>query len=278
MRSRLFIIISALLVSLPVLGQKNEIERPKVGEVQVNLLLGQSSFFSQDETGGYDYLLPADGENLGFGDPAIGQSADPAMFLNLGDMNSNSVVNMVGVKVGVFVHEHFDVNVMFGMNINLTPKKDFIEGDFTVPEMPVPDAGYIIGRTNHVFYVQLGTNYYFRPENQRIAPYIGVVFGYQFARLETMLPYTGETADDGEPIELYVPSYQAGQAWAVQGGIVAGIDYILAPGLVLGVEVSPAMYQCSVMELHPSGMTPYRAINHDIKLLTMPRLKLGFRF
>ena len=51
-----------------------------------------------------------------------------------------------------------------------------------------------------------------------------------------------------------------------------------APGLILGVEVFPAMYQCSVMELHPSGMTPYRAINHDVKILTMPRLKLAFRF
>lgn len=277
MRKNLFITIMAvLLTASPAVAQVYDIEAPKAGDMQFSLLLGSSSFSLYNETYGMDYLMPY---SDGIGDGTeIGFEGMPLKFLDLGSMNGNSIVNTIGIRYSVFVHERFDVNVMFGMNINLTPKKDFIEGDFTVPEMPVPDAGYIIGRTNHIFYVQLGTNYYFRPENQRIAPYIGVVFGYQFARLETMLPYTGETADDGEPIELYVPSYQAGQAWAVQGGIVAGIDYILAPGLVLGVEVSPAMYQCSVMELHPSGMTPYRAINHDIKLLTMPRLKLGFRF
>ena len=278
MNSRLFIIISALLVSLPVLGQKNEIERPKVGEVQVNLLLGQSSFFSQDETGGYDYLLPADGDNLGFGDPASGQSADPAMFLNLGDMNSNSVVNMVGVKVGVFVHEHFDVNVMFGMNISLTPKKDFIEGDFDIPDMAIPNQQYILGKTNHVFQLQLGSNYYFFPKNKRILPYVGVVTGFQMARVEATTPFTGEETADGDPVELYKASYRAGQVWAIQEGIVAGIDYSLAPGLILGAEICPAMYQYSLMSLHPSGFGPYRAANHSIKLLTMPRLKLAFRF
>lgn len=277
MRKRHFItIIAALFLALPLSAQVYSIEAPKAGDMQFSLLLGSSSFSLYNESYGMDYLMPYDGGISG--GQGIGFGSDPLVFLDLGSMNGNSIVNTVGIRYSVFVHERFDVNVMFGMNINLTPKKDFIEGDFTVPEMPIPDADYIVGRTNHVFYVQLGTNYYFRPENQRIAPYIGVVFGYQFARLETMLPYTGETASDGEPIELYTPSYQAGQSWAVQGGIVAGIDYSVAPGLILGVEVAPAMYQCNVMELHPSGMSPYRAVNHDIKLLTMPRLKLAFRF
>lgn len=209
--------MAVLLTASPAVAQVYDIEAPKAGDMQFSLLLGSSSFSLYNETYGMDYLMPY---SDGIGDGTeIGFEGMPLKFLDLGSMNGNSIVNTIGIRYSVFVHERFDVNVMFGMNINLTPKKDFIEGDFTVPEMPVPDAGYIIGRTNHVFYVQLGTNYYFRPENQRIAPYIGVVFGYQFARLETMLPYTGETADDGEPIELYVPSYQAGQAWAVQGEI-----------------------------------------------------------
>ncbi len=278
MKVRLFIIITALLVSLPSLGQKNEIERPKAGDVQVNLLLGSSTFFEQDGNGGYDYLLPDNSSSIGIGGLEGNQSGDPAMFLNLGDMNSNSIVNMVGVKVGVFVHEHFDVNVLFGMNMNLTPKKDFIEGDFSIPEMAIPDQQYILGKTNHVFHLQLGSNYYFFPKNKRILPYVGVVTGFQMARVEATYPFTGEEASDGEPAELYRASYRAGQAWAIQGGIMAGIDYSLAPGLILGAEISPAMYQYSVTELHPSGYGPYRAANHSIKLLTMPRLKLAFRF
>lgn len=279
MKVRLYIAIAVLLIPLSIYGQSNEIERPKAGNVQVNLLLGTSSFFSQDGDGGYDYLLPSvNSENLGLGDVSDFQSADPAMFLNFGDLNSNSIVNMVGIKVGVFVHEHFDVNVMFGMNMNLTPKKDFIEGDFSVPDMSIPNQKYILGKTNHAFQVQLGSNYYFFPKNKRILPYIGVISGFQMARVEAMRPYTGETTQEGEPVELYTASYRAGQVWALQGGILAGIDYSLAPGLILGLEVSPALYQYSMIEVHPSGYGPYMASHHNIKLLSMPRLKLGFRF
>ena len=278
MRKSLFITILALLaLSVPVKAQTYAIEQPKFGDMQFTLLLGSSNFSLYNETYGLSYLMPYG--NYGLDDQSnIGFGSDPLVFLDLGSMNSNSIVNSIGIRYSYFVHKRFDVNVMFGMNINATPKKDFIEGDFEVPDMPIPNADYVVGRTNHMFYVQLGTNFYFLPDNPRISPYIGVVFGYQFARLETMLPYTGEEDAYGDPIELTTPSYQAGQSWAVQGGFVAGIDYSVAPGLILGVEVFPAMYQCSVMELHPSGMTPYRAINHDVKILTMPRLKLAFRF
>ena len=279
MKKSLFITIAALLIlSVPVKAQSYAIEQPKFGDMQFSLLLGSSSFSLYSEDGGLSYLMPYGDYGMG-NQQSIGFGADPLVYLDLGSMNSNSIINTVGIRYAFFVHKRFDVNVMFGMNISATPKKDFIEGDITVPDMPIPDAQYVVGRTSHQFYTQVGTNFYFLPDNPRISPYIGVVFGFQFARLETYLPYTGEYDDDsGEHIELTTPSYQAGQSWAVQGGIVAGIDYSVAPGLVLGVEVAPGMYQCSVMELHPSGMTPYRAINHDVKILTMPRLKLAFRF
>lgn len=280
MRKSLFITIFALLaLAVPVKAQSYAIEQPKFGDMQFSLLLGSSGFSLYTEEHGFDYLMPYgdDGWNI-LQQEDIGFGHNPLMYLDLGSMNSNSIVNTIGIRYSYFVHKRFDVNVMFGMNINATPKKDFIEGDFDIPEMPIPNAQYVVGRTSHVFYVQVGTNFYFLPDNPRISPYVGVVFGYQFARIQTMVPYTGEETAEGDPIELYTPTYQGGQSWAVQGGFVAGIDYQVAPGLILGVEVAPAMYQCSVMELYPTGQTPYRAINHDIKLLTMPRLKLGFRF
>ena len=280
MRKSLFITILALVsLALPVKAQSYAIEQPKFGDMQFSLLLGSSGFslYNANE-GGFDYLMPYGETGWDLGKQEIGFGENPLMYLDLGSMNSNSIVNTIGIRYSYFVHKRFDVNVMFGMNINATPKKDFIEGDFSIPDMPIPDAQYVVGRTSHVFYVQVGTNFYFLPDNPRISPYVGVVFGYQFARIQTMVPYTGEETADGDPIELYTPTYQGGQSWAVQGGFVAGIDYQVAPGLILGVEVAPAMYQCSVMELYPTGQTPYRAINHDIKLLTMPRLKLGFRF
>lgn len=275
MKRILFTIILSLLPVLCLTAQN--VYAPKAGEVQASLIIGSSTFFNQDGFSGYDYLLPADdGSSIGFGDG--NQSADPALFLNLGNMNGNSIVNMVGIRFGVFVSDHFEVNALFGMNINITPKKDFLEGDFSVPDMAIPDQQYIVGKTNHLFHIELGSNYYFLTKKNRVQPYLGIVAGFQMARVEAVYPYTGETNTGGDPIELTRGSYRAGQAWAIQGGIMAGVDYMVSEGLAIGFEVSPALYQYSMMELHPAGMEVYRAAHHNIKLLTMPRLKLAVRF
>ncbi len=270
----LFTIIALTSVLAITAAAQSEISRPKAGEVQISLITG-STYSLYSQANGFDYLMPYSNgiqneSSIGFGDTPMG-------YLDLSSLNSNSIINSVGLRLKVFVHERWDVNILFGMNINLQPKKDFIEGDYTIPNLPIPSYDYIIGRTHHAFYTQLGTNFYFLPKNARILPYVGVVGGFQFARVETFLPYTGlETEDD--PIELYTPSYQAGQAWAIQAGIVAGIDFTLLEGLIFGIEVAPAMYQMSVMQVNPTGAQLYQAVNHDIKLLTMPRLKIGFRF
>lgn len=275
MKRILFTIILSLLPVLCLTAQN--VYAPKAGEVQASLIIGSSTFFNQDGFSGYDYLLPADdGSSIGFGDG--NQSADPALFLNLGNMNGNSIVNMVGIRFGVFVSDHFEVNALFGMNINITPKKDFLEGDFSVPDMAIPDQQYIVGKTNHLFHIELGSNYYFLTKKNRVQPYLGIVAGFQMARVEAVYPYTGETNNGGDPIELTRGSYRAGQAWAIQGGIMAGVDYMVSEGLAIGFEVSPALYQYSMMELHPAGMEVYRAAHHNIKILTMPRLKLAVRF
>ena len=275
MMKRLFItLLSVALLASPLYAQQEEgkWKMPKVGTFQVELLLGSSDYFSQDGLSGYSYLLPSDdGSDIGFG-------ADYKTFLNLGDINNNSIMNMVGVKFGVYVHPQIEVNALFGMNIGLTPKRDYIEGDSNVPDMVIPGQQYVVGEAEHLFHIQIGANYRFNLENKRIVPYLGAMGGFQMARITAMYPYTGETDENGDAIELTRASYRAGQAWALECGIVAGIDYQLAPGLYLGVEVCPAKYQFSVMELHPAGLEPYAVSNHAIKILTQPRLKLGFRF
>ena len=273
MKTRLFITAAlALLLALPVFGQaEKEYAAPEPGTVQVELLMGTSGFF-QRQWNGYDYLLAADnGNSIGFG-------SNLESYMNLGDVNSNSIMNMIGVRTAVYVHPQIDVNMLFGMNIGMTPKKDYIEGDYSIPDMPIPEQQYITAETEHLLFTQVGANWHFLPKNKRVSPYVGAVGGFQFARITAMYPYTGETNYDGDPIELTRASYRAGQAWALQGGVIAGVDYQVAPGLTLGVEICPAMYQYTVLELHPSGMEPYWATNHHIKFLTAPRLKLGFRF
>ena len=92
MRRSLFITILALLVlSVPVKAQSYAIEQPKFGDMQFTLLLGSSNFSLYNETYGLSYLMPYG--NYGLDDQSnIGFGSDPLVFLDLGSMNSNSIV------------------------------------------------------------------------------------------------------------------------------------------------------------------------------------------
>ena len=265
MKTRLFITTAlALLMSLPALAQSEvEYKQPKVGTIHAELLLGNTGFLNQD-VNGFNYLL-ADESSVGF-------NGQETIYMNLGDMNSNAITNMVGVRVGAYVHPQIDVNVLFGMNMNLTPSRDYIEGDYTVPDMAIPEQQYVMAEAEYALQSQLGANWHFLTKNPRISPYVGAVAGFNWARINTVRPYTGDDED------IVKTSCQAGQAWAVQGGVTAGIDFQMLPGLFLGLEVHPAMYQLTVLELHPTMTEPYLVGNHSFKFMSAPRVKLGFRF
>ena len=272
---------------------------------QISMVLGNGTFFRQLE--GMNYLLPAHGAtSVGlpgtwlYGDAAGNQSGDPGMFLNLGTIGENSLVNIAGVQVKYFLNNYWSIHAMFSMNINLTPKKDFTEGDFSVPEMPVPSYKYIEGRMTNSWMANIGTDRYFRTRNERIQPYLGIMAGFQMCRLETNTPFTGEqlipgvpgdpvlpdnalpkppeTDIPGRPVEVYRGSHRNGQIWGAQGGLTAGIEFSLMQGLVLGFEVQPVAYQYTRIQIKPAGMAPFEAENHNFRLFTMPCLKLGMRF
>mgnify|MGYP000113862374 CR=1 FL=1 len=59
------------------------------------------------------------------------------------------------------------------MNINLTPKKDYVEGDGSVPDMVIPAQSYINAQATNNWYVSVGSNRYFKVSNPRIHPYLG---------------------------------------------------------------------------------------------------------
>lgn len=265
MKTRLFITTTlAFLLTLPAIAQSEEkFPKPKVGTIHAELLLGNTGFLTQD-TEGFSYLL-ADENSVGFND-------QETIYMNLGDMNSNAITNMIGVRVGTYVMPQLDVNVLFGMNMNLTPSRDYIEGDYSVPDMPIPEQQYVTAKAQYALQSQLGLNWHFYTKNPRVTPYAGVVGGFNWARIQRNTPFTGDYED------FTKPTYQAGQAWALQGGITAGIDIQILPGLFLGLEVHPAMYQFTVLELHPSATEPYFVGNHSIKFMSAPRVKVGFRF
>ena len=286
---------------------------PKKGQWQVSAVIGNNQMFNQD----MNYLLPTywnaqNGftQNTGLGNVTTNpnMSEDAIMYLNWGNLNSNSLVNLIGIQGKDFLTDRWDVNLMFSMNINATPSKNYVEGDYTVEEMPIMGTKYTEGRISNAWNVAVGSNYYFNTKNERINLYVGGLLGWQMGRIETTTPYTGETTYNedalfiedendanynseynvlgpnhdedltGESVQIYTPNSRAGQIFGLKVAGVAGIEYSLSPGLILGFEVQPVAYRYDHIQICPKGQAAYKVGHHNINFFATPNLKIGFRF
>lgn len=279
---------------------------PKQGQWEISAVIGNSQMFNQD----LNYLLPTywDGSgDYGFNNPVglptqdgdgswTNQSGDPGIYLNLGSLNSNSLINLIGLQGKYFILDNLDINLMFSMNINATPSKNYIEGDAEVNYLPIQASKFMEGKITNAWNLSIGSNYYFQTRNERINLYAGGLIGWQMGRIEAILPYTGETVTNEEsdgitgdevtdmgdevddPIELYVPSSRAGQIFGLKAAAVGGIEYSLAKGLILGFEVQPVAYRYDCIQICPKGGTAYIAGHHNVNFFASPNLKIGFRF
>ena len=304
MIKKLCILLLSVASVAPVMAQQYSSSdasfAPKKGQWQVSAVICNSQMFNQD----MNYLLPTywdakNGftQNTGLGDVTSNpnMSEDPGLYLNLGSLNSNNLVNLIGIQGKYFLTDRWDVNLMFSMNINATPKKDFIEGNYEVDEMPIMGTKYTEGRISNAWNVAIGSNYYFNTKNERINLYVGGLLGWQMGRIETVTPYTGETIDDPdlaedntgdadldesnqESVQLYTPNSRAGQIFGLKVAGVAGIEYSIAKGLVFGFEVQPVAYRYDHIQICPKGQAAYKVGHHNINLFATPNLKIGFRF
>ena len=258
---------------------------PRKGQWQVSLVLGNSGQFYNEST---SYLLPQytnTGGSIGLPNGSTDNSGDLNRYLNISGLNDNSLVNIAGLQAKYFISDCWDINLSFGMNISITPKKDYIEGDNSVPDVIIPDQKYENAQMTNNWYMSVGTNRYFKTGNPRIHPYLGVVAGFQMARIETTEPFTGKTYSDGEddedtalPEQVYVAAGKAGQIFGIKGAAVAGIEYSVVKGLLFGLEFQPIAYRYDVIQICPKGFEKYSISHHNIKLFEMPVVKLGFRF
>lgn len=273
---------------------------PKKGQWQISAMIGNSQMFDQN----MEYLLPTYWNGYNFNNPTglpggvlDKQSADPGLYLNLGNVNTNNLVNLIGIQGKYFLTDHWDVNLMFSMNISATPSKDYVEGDFSVEEMPIQASKYMEGRISNAWTAVVGSNYYFNTKNERINLYFGGALGWQMGRIETTSPYTGETIEDEDlndgvegggdvdleegktvSVQLYTPNSRAGQIFGLRVSAVAGIEYSVAKGLIFGFEVQPVSYRYDHIQICPKGQTAYKVGHHSIGLFATPNLKIGFRF
>ena len=298
MVKKLYTLLLIALMSAPLLAQTVSSKKcdgvmfaPQKGQWQISVFLGGGNTFYNENT---DYLLPKhtnqSGTSVGLpnggtpnpnGGTGI-DSGDMNYYLNIGGLNDNSLTNILGFEAKYFISDCWDINMQFSMDINLTPKKDFVEGDYDTPDMAIPAQKYINAQMTNNWYAAVGTNRYFKVSNPRIHPYLGASVGFQMARIETTEPYTGDKYVDAEgtevPLQVYLSGSRAGQMFGIKGAGVAGIEYSVAPGLLLGFQFQPIAYRYDVVQICPTGFDKYNASHHNIKIFDMPVLKLGIRF
>ena len=303
----LFLSALAIVPSMAQYGNSKDDAsfRPKKGDWQVNLNMGAGQFFN--ELNGMNYLLPTYINESGYV-PDLGldygytanQSEDIGLALDLGAaFNDNSIVNIASIQGAYFLTDRIQLNAFFSLDMNVTPKKDYMESAYNEDDDPLnlPGYKYMEGRVSSKWMLGVGGNYYFPTRNERINLYAGGMVGFQMGRVETVTPYSGEmiednvTDDEGqtdgeqiegesgkEPIELFRPTNKAGTVWAIRGALVTGIEYSIMKGMILGFEVQPAAYNYTVLRIQPQGMASYNAAHHNIRVLACPSLKIGFRF
>lgn len=307
----LFLSALAIVPSMAQYGNSKDDAsfRPKKGDWQVNLNMGAGQFFN--ELNGMNYLLPTYLNLTGYDDsyvPDLGldaygltanQSEDIGIALDLGAaFNDNSIVNIASIQGAYFLTDRIQLNAFFSLDMNVTPKKDYMESAYYEDGDPLnlPGYKYMEGRVSSKWMLGVGGNYYFPTRNERINLYAGGMVGFQMGRVETVTPYSGEmigdnVTDEGqtdgeqidgetgmEPIELFRPTNKAGTVWAIRGALVTGIEYSIMKGMILGFEVQPAAYNYTVLRIQPQGMASYNAAHHNIRVLACPSLKIGFRF
>ena len=154
---------------------------PQKGQWQVSMFLGGGNKFYNENTG---YLLPRHSNIAGNGDEVglpNGGSIDSGNlngYLNIDGLNGNSLTNIIGFEGKYFLSDCWDINLQFSMDINLTPKKDYVEGDRTIGDMAIPAQKYINAQMTNNWYVSFGSNRYFQTANARIHPYLGAAVGF----------------------------------------------------------------------------------------------------
>ena len=285
MIKKLCTLLLIAMMSAPVLAQTISSKKcdgvmfaPQKGQWQISMFLGGGNKYNANQ----DYKLLPNFSNTS-GSVGVGQpNGDLTGILNINGLNGNSLTNILGFEAKYFVSDCWDINMQFSMDINLTPGKDYVEGDYSVPDLIIPAQDYISARMTNNWFAAVGTNRYFKVSNPRIHPYLGASVGFQMARIETTEPYTGKTyTNEGGievPEQVYLSGTRAGQMFGIKTAGVAGIEYSVAPGLLLGFQFQPIAYRYDVVQICPTGFDKYNASHHNIKIFDMPVLKLGIRF
>ncbi len=189
--------------------------------------------------------------------------------------NSNSLINMIGVEGKYYLSSSFALRLSGMGLISNTPAQQDIPGvpnpnydpESGLPSMSIPNYADVPSSTRYQFVGNLGADYLFSVGNDRIYPYVGGQLNGSYSQRKD---FTLVEDDLGERVS---------ETYGLGGSVVTGVDYYVAQGFFLGIEIKAFSYMYSVNRIFPQpGMEAGDADNHTIGIFSNPMFKVGFTF
>jgi hypothetical protein len=87
-----------------------------------------------------------------------------------------------------------------------------------------------------------------------------------------------QASEGGNASVLYTPRIGGGQVTCFTTSVMAGVNYALSDGLILGLEFSPYTFNYTLLEVCPQGNRVYQASAFANRFFANTMLKIGFRF
>ncbi|GAF04698.1 BT1926 family outer membrane beta-barrel protein [Saccharicrinis fermentans] len=210
---------------------------------------------------------------------ANGSSTSVIDYPTLSTDDPSATISIIGVEVKYFLSPNIALRFGGGGALAGVPSRDYVPGvsvDGSSSPYSIPSYSMLEGKTTMEMYGDLGADYYFSTKVNRLFPYLGGEVNGVYSQMEIFDGFRGVDSND-EVIDTY--DTRRGEAYAFGGGINGGVDYYIAPGLFIGMEVKVASYMYAVKTIFPQpGLDAQEADAHNFSFLSQPVIKLGFKF
>ena len=243
--------------------QEENVIGPKRGTVTASLLLGNSDSYN------WSLTLPSANQNY-YSISAPQSWSTPT---------SNSLVNMIGIEGKWFLTDKWAIRFNGSSMLDATPAHDAVPGvSASSPIATIPAYRSISGHASALVIANLGVDRYFATNNRHLYWYASPVVNFLYGRLsgfdvsdintDTLL---NSTVDPG--------TARYGELYGIGLSGVFGAEFYTESGIVFGFEMRGVSYMYTVNSILPvEGMKPLKADNHTISFLSLPTVKIGFRF
>lgn len=247
--------------------------QPSAGDLSGAILFGRGNFLNE----GLDVPIVAE-RWVSF--PISGS----APYANTVDPNENSVTNIVGAEVRYFLASNIALKMSGGAVVRNTPARPNVPGFIESSNDPgtwIPAYAAVEADNRVDINLNVGGEYHFTTQYNRLYPYVGATIPYYYARRSMYDPTIEESSSSSGPNTPTIVDVGVRSVEIIGFGLqaVGGIDYYLLDGLYFGFETKPISWVYAYSNKIPApGLETLSADTHTWSFFSQTFIKVGFRF